>query len=227
MPKDNRMTAEKLAAELCKQAGFSVQDSSDFSEDMLTRLLAGQVVGEVDGFDSNPDSVQRSKLRLRHWYMLLCEQMPNVFNKDSIEPIPKEYGDRDDFIWELVRTPWIKGKTTDVLDKIERMLDGKVSGTQYNSDDDRRKDGKLVRTILEECFITGESNSLTNEQFADRLRISKSTLESKKEAGMAIFGIMMWRYSVKRENQDIEKGIIPRPEKEKWWMKSDNDKERQ
>ena len=216
---DNRLTAEKLAAKLAKQTGFDVQDASDFSEEMLLLLVAGQIVGEVYGYNTSPEAIEAEKLRLRHWYILLVEQLPNIFNKDPIEPIPKEYGSRGDFIWELVRTLWIKGKTTDVLDKIEIMLDGSVSGTPYDKEKDRRKDGKLVRTIIEECFITGECKSSTNEQLAERYGISTSTLESKRNAGMAIFGMMMFLYSVRRENEDMEKGIIPRPEKKKWWMK--------
>ncbi|SEL12533.1 hypothetical protein SAMN04487770_10662 [Butyrivibrio sp. ob235] len=219
MPKDNRLTAEKLATSLCERAGFKLEDCKEFAEEMLTLLVAGQVVGEVGGSDRTPEGIQRSKLRLRHWYILLVEQLPNIFNEDPIEPIPIEYGNRDNFIWELVRSPWIMGKSTDVLDYIERMLDGKVSGTPYDPDKDRRKDGKLIRKIIEECFITGDSKSLTNEALAERFGISVSTLENKKDAGMAIFGMLMWLYSVRREIEDMDAGIIPRPTKEKWWMK--------
>lgn len=219
MPKGTRMTAEKLAAELSRQEGFNKKASSEFSEDMLTRLLAGQVVGEEDPKNKLPEVIKGQKLRLRHWYILLVDQIPNVFNHDEPEPIPDEYGDRDDFIWELVRTIWIKGMSNVMLDKIERMLDGVVSGTPYDVEKDKRKDGKLVRTIITECFFTGEASSLTNEEYARQLQISRSTLESKKEAGMAIFGLLMWIYAVRREMEDIEDGIIPRPEKHKWWMK--------
>ena len=38
MPKDNRLTAEKLAVELCGEEGFEMEDVADFSEDMLTRF---------------------------------------------------------------------------------------------------------------------------------------------------------------------------------------------
>ena len=216
---DNRLIAEKLAAKLSKQTGFKVPDASDFSEEMLTLLVAGQVVGGVDGYEETTERITAGKLRLRHWYILLAEQLPNIFNKDPIEPIPEEYGSREDFIWELVRTSWITGKSTDTLDMIEVMLDGKVSGTPYDIENDRRRDGKLVRTIIEECFITGECKSFSKEQLAERYGISVSTLDSKKNAGMAIFGMMMFLYAIRRENEDMEKGIIPRPEKKKWWMK--------
>ena len=219
MPKETRMTAEKLAAELCEQEGFDVKDASEFAEDMLTRLLAGQVVGEEDANNKVPAVIQSQKLRLRHWYILLVDQMPNVFNHDEPVPIPAEYGGRGDFIWELVRTIWIKGKSDGMLDKIERMLDGSVSGTLYDPEKDRRKEGKLIRTILTDCFFTGEASSLTNEEYASKLQISRSTLENKKQAGMAIFGILMWIYAVRREMEDIENGIIPRPEQHRWWMK--------
>ena len=216
---DNRLTAEKLAAKIAKQTGFDEQDASDFSEEMLLLLVAGQVVGEVDGYNTSPEAIEKEKLRLRHWYILLVEQLPNVFNKDPIEPIPKKYGSRSDFIWELVRTLWITGKSTDILDKIEIMLDGSVSGTPYNIETDRRKDGKLVRTIIEECFITGECKSFSKEQLAERYGISISTLDNKRQAGMAIFGMMMFLYATKRECEDMKKGIIPWPAKRKWWMK--------
>ena len=216
---DNRLTAEKLATKLAKQTGFNVQDAKEFSEEMLTLLVAGQVVGEVNGFDDSPAAITAGKLRLRHWYILLVEQLPNVFNKDPIEPIPEEYGTRGEFIWELVRTIWIKGKSTETLDKIEIMLDGSISGRSYDIEKDRRKDGKLVRTIIEDCFITGECKSASKEELAEKYGISISTLESKKNAGMAIFGLMMFIYTVRRENEDMQKGIIPRPEKKKWWMK--------
>ena len=219
MQKITRMTAERLAEELCKQEGFDVKDASDFAEDMLTRLLAGQVVGEEDANNKLPHVIQAQKLRLRHWYILLVCQMPNIFNHDEPEPMPAEFGGRGDMIWELVRTSWIKGKSDKMLDKIERMIDGSVSGTPFDPEKDKRKDGKLIRKILSDCFFTGEASSLTNEEYARQLLISRSTLESKKAAGMAIFGIMMWIYAVRREMEDIEDGIIPRPEKHRWWMK--------
>ncbi len=71
MQKITRMTAERLAEELCKQEGFDVKDASDFAEDMLTRLLAGQVVGEEDANNKLPHVIQAQKIRLRHWYILL------------------------------------------------------------------------------------------------------------------------------------------------------------
>ena len=219
MPKENRMTAEKLAEELCIQEGFDKKDASEFAEDMLTRLLAGHVVGEEDANNKKPEVIKMQKLRLRHWYILLVCQMPNIFNHDEPESIPSEYGSRGDFIWELDRTISIMGKSDLMLDKIERMIDGAVSGTPYDVEKDRRKDGKLVRTILTECFFTGSASSLTNEAYARQLQISRSTLESKKDAGMAIFGLLMWIYAVRREMEDIENGIIPSPDKRKWWMK--------
>lgn len=216
---DNRVTAEKLAAKLAKQTGFKVQDAADFSEEMLTLLVAGQVVGGVDGYEETAEKITAGKLRLRHWYILLVEQLPNILYTDPIEPMPKEYGTREDFIWELVRTCWIIGKSTDILDMIETMLDGRVSGTPYDIEKDRRRDGKLVRTIIEECFITGVCKSFSKERLAERYGISVSTLDSKKNAGMAIFGLLMFLYAVRRENEDMEKGIIPRPEKKKRWMR--------
>lgn len=66
MPKETRMTAEKLAEELCEQEGVDLKDASEFAEDMLTRLLAGQVVGEEDANNKVPAVIQSQKLRLRH-----------------------------------------------------------------------------------------------------------------------------------------------------------------
>ena len=39
MPKETRMTAEKLAVELCEQEGFDVKDASEFAEDMTHYFL--------------------------------------------------------------------------------------------------------------------------------------------------------------------------------------------
>ena len=222
---DNRVTAEKLAAKLAKQTGFKVQDAADFSEEMLTLLVAGQVVGGVDGYEETAEKITAGKLRLRHWYILLVEQLPNILYTDPIEPMPKEYGTREDFIWELVRTCWITGKSTDILDMIETMLDGRVSGTPYDIEKDRRRDGYIWIADVSlccqkrKCFITGVCKSFSKEQLAERYGISVSTLDSKKNAGMAIFGLLMFLYAVRRENEDMEKGIIPRPEKKKRWMR--------
>lgn len=109
---DNRLTAEKLAARLAKQTGFNVQDASYFSEEMLMLLVAGQIVGEANGYEESSEMITAGKLRLRHWYILLAEQLQNEYNDEPIKEIPEDYGSREDFIWELVRISWIKGKSS-------------------------------------------------------------------------------------------------------------------
>ena len=178
-----QMTAEKLAKEICEQEGFEYTDIIDFSEDMLIRKLAGEVIGGDK--NKTPEQIVAEKLRLRHWYILLAEQMPNKYNNLTVIPIPKEYGDRGKFIWELVRTGWFDGKTYMVLDQIETMLDGSVSDTPYDPETDRHMEGKLVRTILAESFFLGKKNKLTKKAFAAKLDIHETTFDKKRDAGMA------------------------------------------
>ena len=157
-------------------------------------------------------------------YQIVCSQVESL-DDDEREMLEKYIVNRRSFFTiaddenlspEAVRSRIKRYKKIVKVGAVLFMTD------KYFNDDvekDKRKDGKLVRTIITECFFTGEASSLTNEEYARQLQISRSTLESKKEAGMAIFGLLMWIYAVRREMEDIENGIIPRPEKRKWWMK--------
>lgn len=219
MPR-KRITAKKLALELCGAEKLEADGVGLFAEDLLERILPGGVLAEGEPKTKGPEDITNEKQDIRHRYIGLVEKfIPTTFDftPREVDPNEKEKEFKE-FIWDVVRDQWFDGKAVMILDRIEKMLDGEVSGTEYDPEEDAGKEGKLVRAILYESYFKKDGPVPSDEDLAKKFYIHRNTVGDKRKYGAILFGILMWIYAKTREKEDIDKGIIPKPAEDKWWL---------
>lgn len=97
----------------------------------------------------------------------------------------REYQDR--LFQSLRECPWMPSLIKMVLDEIAVTFD----------------EGDLYKAIITDYYLIEEN--LTNEEIAEQLGLSTSSLERKKREAIKCFGICMYRYAYRREEEDKEK----------------------
>ena len=197
--KGNNITAHELALEICAREGFKYDDAHTFAKDLLCRRVDGQALAAQEKRNNDPEYIKHQKQHIRRWYMYLAEKMGDNWDRDQ---------DYMNFIWEVVRAPWFDEKAFMVLDQMEMMIDGKNLGREYVPGEDELTEGLILRTIIHELFLRGKNTAKTDEQLMDILFIKRSTYYKKKKDAITLFAVIMWVYAKRREDEDIEMGIV-------------------
>ncbi|RKM56801.1 hypothetical protein D6855_14120 [Butyrivibrio sp. CB08] len=198
--KGNIITAHVLALEICEREGFRYEDAHTFAKDLLCRRVDGQALAAQEKQNDDPEYIKHQKQHIRRWYMYLAEKMGDNWDRDQ------EYRS---FIWEVVRAPWFDEKANMVLDQMEKMLDGSNLGREFIPGEDELTEGIMLRTIIYELYLRGRNTIKTDDQVMEMLFIKRSTYYKKKKDAITLFAVIMWVYAKRREQEDIEKGIVP------------------
>ena len=200
-----RISAHALAIEICRRENMSYQKVHELAEKLLERYARGQ-----------SDALRGNKYRKKIFGSI--QQEKQYIRRRYIEIIKgkKPYTDEDyeDFIWDVVTSRWFEEKAKMVLDRIELLVDGCVSGTSYDAEEDVHRQGKQIRTILKEAFLSGENNVMDEVSIYTGMEISRATYLRRRPDGIVLFGILMWIYARRREEEDIESGIVEAPEED-------------
>ena len=200
-----RISAHALAIELCRRENMSYKKVHEHSCELLERYAKGQ-----------SDPLRWNKFRKKTFGSI--QQEKQNIRRRYIEIIKgkKPYSDEEyeDFVWDVVTSRWFLEKATMILDLIELLVDGSVSGTDYDVDLDARNQGKQIRRILKDLFLRGENNVKDGKAIYVGMGISRATYFRRRPDGIVLFGILMWIYAKRREEEDIEAGIVDRPEED-------------
>lgn len=198
--KGNIITAHVLALEICEREGFRYEDAHTFAKDLLCRRVDGQALAAQEKQNDDPEYIKHQKQHIRRWYMYLAEKMGDNWDRDQ------EYRS---FIWEVVRAPWFDEKANMVLDQMEKMLDGSNLGREFIPGEDELTEGIMLRTIIYELYLRGRNTIKTDDQVMEMLFVKRSTYYKKKKDAITLFAVIMWVYAKRREQEDIENGIVP------------------
>jgi hypothetical protein len=95
------------------------------------------------------------------------------------------------FVYKAVRAPWL-------WDKLLLLLD-MVADFSYKGD--------LYKKILYCAYFT-EDDPMTNEQLADEVDVSDDVIDYRKREAIKLFGLFIWSYASRREQEDIIAGIV-------------------
>lgn len=198
-----KLKAHALAVELCRHEKISYERVRYLSDTLLFRYALGQSK-PMESFDSNnQELVARKKREIRRQY---------------IEIISGVKGDTDaeyeDFIWKVVRCRWFREKVVQILDQIEVMIDGQISGCPYDPqrEGEHRLEGKQIRTILWSSYLDDIKNIKSPVRICVDMEISKATYDRRLPDAVVLFGILMWIYANKREREEIEAGVVEKPD---------------
>lgn len=103
--------------------------------------------------------------------------------------------DYREFIWEALSLNWIDEKIRMIVDEIGEY--GEV--------------GTLYKTILVETYM--KEKSLKGDDLYRACGCGRSTYFSRKVEAVTLFGILTYRYALRREKEDIATGVVDATER--------------
>ena len=186
--KRKNLKAEDLARAICRQEKIGYETVHFLAEALLCRYAKGSGLALKGPNNMSKEMIAKEKQRIRRRYIEIIGGIRHFTNE--------EY---ENFIWDVVRCRWFMDKADMILDSIEEMVDGKVTTTPYNprQEGENKLQGKQLKTILRLAFLNGENQM--------------ATFNRRYPVAVVLFGILMWIYANRREQEDINAGIVDRP----------------
>jgi hypothetical protein len=157
---------------------------------ILTKILLEAYRELKAGFHPNAPVVVLSPEQVTLKKQEMRRKVLRLMKKD-INKFKEQQGE---FIYEAVNQPWMWEKIQMLLDTLE----------------DFRAIGPTYRLILEQAYFSGVSNDFLPETVG----ISDSAMEYRKRETIKLFGITIWEFCQRRENEDIVNGIIEKDDEE-------------
>ena len=176
----------KAAVRMCREAGFSENRVMALCKLLLQsyreKYLNALAEGEIKPM--TPDEIAESKRRCRDLFLYL-------FSK----PVEDSMEEQQALIDELIKLIWFREKIDMVLDQ---LLNFKGVGNGY-----------VYKMIIKMCYFDGTFR--TNKDIYESLGdgVKKSNFYAKRDTGILLFGIKMWKYALRRQKEEMEAGLIP------------------
>lgn len=89
----------------------------------------------------------------------------------------------------------------------------KSSTTKYDPsvEGETRLEGKQLKTILKLAYLNSENQLKTKKEIMTEMEISEATFDRRHPVAIVLFGILMWIYANRREQEGINAGIVDKP----------------
>ena len=150
----------------------------------LTRIML-ESYRDVKGNENSsmpsmtPKEILKQKQEMRR-------ELLRLMKKD----IKRFKAEQEKFIVKAIRAPWMWEKIEYLLDKVADFSD----------------QGKNYKKILLYGYLKGV---MTNEQLEEAIpELGENTITYRKREAIKLFGIYIWDYALRRENEDIVAGIV-------------------
>ena len=102
--------------------------------------------------------------------------------------------DRRVFAYAVACTSWFEEKSDMFLEMMKKKV----------------PDGEELVTILKSAYLNDEA--MTDVAIQRALSMSDGTFGRRKKDAIVLYGDLILEYAIKRENEDIEKGLIDLPD---------------
>ena len=126
------------------------------------------------------DAILKNKQELRRKFLRLIKKNGKKHSEEHTT-----------FVYEAVRAPWLWNKLLLLLDMVA----------------DFSFKGDLYRKILWCAYFT-DDDPMTNDQLADEVNVSDDVIDYRKREAIKLFGLFIWSYASRREQEDIIAGIV-------------------
>jgi hypothetical protein len=198
--KRSYISAHDYAIEQCRKEKLNYKRVKKLAEKLLKRYAEGQEDWN-HGVEHSPEKIREEKQSIRRRYIEIILGI-------------KEYTEEEiaDFIWDVVSSAWFREKADAILDKIEYTIDGRVTRKEYDPEKDYQLQGIQIKCFLRKAYLNGKNRIKKEEDIWKEMSISRSTLKRRKPDAIVLFGLLMWKYTVKRELDDIERGVVEAPD---------------
>lgn len=174
----------KDAVRMCREEGFSEMRVYTLCCLLLLtyreKYLSAKEENEIKPM--TPAEIAASKRKCRDLFLYL-------FTK----PVEESLAEQQALIDELIKLIWFGEKIGMILDQ---LLNYKGAGRGYT-----------YKMIIKQCYF--DEVFRTNVAIYKGLGISKSDFYTKRDTGILLFGIKMWKYALRRQKEEMEAGIIP------------------
>lgn len=197
------ISAQKLAILLCRMEGLEYKTVKNLTEKLLSMYAVGQSKPVKESRQRNYQTIHEEKQGIRRRYIEI------IIGKRKFTD--KEY---EEFILDVVTSNWFKEKADNILDEIEKHVTRAVSDGDCG--DNLTTEGKQIKKILKEAFLSGANNIKSDDTIYTDMGISRATFFRRRDAGVVIFGMLMWYYAKRREYEDIIAGIVDKPNDEEY-----------
>ena len=176
----------KAAVRMCREAGFSENRVMVLCKLLLEsyreKYLNAMEEGEIRPM--TPDEIEASKRRCRDLFLYLFSR-----------PVEESLEEQQALIDELIKLIWFKDKIDMILDQ---LLNFRGAGNGY-----------VYKTIIKMCYF--DDVYRTNKEIYESLGagVKRSNFYAKRDTGILLFGIKMWKYALRRQKEEMDAGLIP------------------
>lgn len=69
-----------------------------------------------------------------------------------------------------------------------------------------------LKTIIKKAYLNGRKKIISPKVICTEMDISKATYDRRLPDGIVLFGMLIWIYACRRELEDIEAGVVEKPD---------------
>lgn len=164
---------------ICESNDFDPKTVYNLSKIMLEGYRSRLSTEQIPTMVMSADEILMEKQSMRRVFLKLMRK--------NLEGAKDEQGI---FIFKAIKAPWMWDKILYILDRVE----------------DFRTTGPTYRLILEHAYFS--KNPMSNDALPQVVRVSESAIDYRKREAIKLFGIYIWEYCFRRENEDIALGIV-------------------
>lgn len=160
---------------ICEGMGFDPKVAYELTKMMLEQYSRSVVAGKILSSMTKASDQEKNKRQMRKDFLEIMKL-----------PIEESKEMQRKLLWQISEYEWLEAPKNYVL---EGMQDYGNSGPIYVS-------------IINNRYMTKDKKTMV--VLANELGFSVASLENKKREAIKLFGIMMYRYAAKLEEEDTE-----------------------
>lgn len=164
---------------LCESYGLRSKAVYDLTKIILEGYKKGYGKTVIPLNIFSEQEIIREKQEMRREFLRLMSKDPRFARKEQ-----------QAFILRALRAPWM-------MEKIHMLLNEVGNYEQI---------GGLYKSIIIRGY--GPEFAMTNEEVAKAEHVSDAVIDYRKREAIKLFGIKIWEYCYRRENEDIAAGLV-------------------
>lgn len=167
----------------CHAAGFEPDDLCAVVKPLLKMFNKGKayrIKMERLGIAIG-ESGDSTKIPYRTRFIRVMEK-PQILKKSE----------KEKYAWEVACTSWFDGKAKMLLEHMKEVVE----------------DGDMMALIIESVYLKGDNIKKSNKAMEIKLGYCRTSYYKFKRDAIALFGLLLWKYCVKRDQEDKAAGII-------------------
>lgn len=173
------ITTHEIILNECIAQGIEFDEMYKIIRELLVKFNAGRAFAKRKG-DRWLNNVSK-KVPYRSRFINMVENPGNYTRAQ-----------RKTYAWQVACEKWYSEKNRMVMDQMEAFVEG----------------GKDLARIIDSVYMKGDNTKKTNVAMQIELGLGRTKYFSVKKDAIVLYGLLIWKYCKKRDNEDRENGII-------------------